>query len=97
MYPMAASEHSNLHNLCWSDRRLWGNLSDGKGHEAEVVETEACSVRLSRYEWLLSFQKQPFSIELATGRFGRLCRYLDYVELPATRFREAVTMGLAGG
>jgi len=28
---------------------------------------------------------------------GRLCRCLDYVELPATKFREAVTMGLAGG
>jgi len=36
MYPMAASEHSNLHNLRWSDRRLWGNLSDGKGHPRDL-------------------------------------------------------------
>ena len=39
----------------------------------------------------------PVADQTATGGFGRLCRYLDYVELPATRFREAVTMGLAGG
>jgi len=27
-------------------------------------------VSSSGYEWLLCFQKQPFSIELATGSFG---------------------------
>jgi hypothetical protein len=41
------------------------------GHEAEVARDRSVFGPFTIYEWLLSFQKQPFFIELATGRFGR--------------------------
>lgn len=46
-------------------------MSGRIGRSVVTPRGRSVLVRSSRYEWLLSFQKQPFFIELATGRLGR--------------------------